>query len=63
MLELGDALARRDLPIVVGAHTGFARHLDVVLQCRAARPSLTVHTDLDDVINELQGLLRWTPSP
>jgi hypothetical protein len=46
MLELGDALARADLPIVVGADRGFPRYRDVVLQCRAARPALTVHTDL-----------------
>jgi hypothetical protein len=59
MLELGDALARTDLPIIVGADPHFPRYRDVVLQCRAARPSLTVHADLGDVVTEMQQLLRW----
>lgn len=62
MLELGDALARPALPIVIGADPRFPRHRDVVLQCRAARPGLTVHTSLNEVITGMQNLLRWQPT-
>lgn len=61
MLELGEALARPELPIVLGADPQFPRHRDVVLQCRASRPGLTVHTSLNEVITELQNLLSWQP--
>lgn len=61
MLELGEALARRELPIFVGADPEFPRYRDVLLQCRVARPDLTVHTDLGGVIGALQNDLRWRP--
>jgi len=61
LFELGDALARPELPVVVGADPRYSRHLDVVQQCRAARPQVIVHDDLDSTVAELQTLLRWRP--
>jgi hypothetical protein len=52
LLELGQALGegRR---IVVGADPGYVRFADVLIQCEINRPTLTVHTTIDDVIAEV----------
>ncbi|MFD7161581.1 hypothetical protein ACFV9C_43840 [Kribbella sp. NPDC059898] len=62
LLELGAALARPELPIVIGAAPGYLRRTDVVLQCRSERPDLVVHDQLSDTITELRALLNWTPA-
>lgn len=61
MLELGEALARPELPIVVGAEPNYPRYQDLVRQCGAARPNLVVRNTLRDVVVDLQTMLRWGP--
>jgi hypothetical protein len=49
LYELG-AFAASDKPIVVGAHPGYPRRTDVVLQLSHARPGLIVHSSLESTI-------------
>lgn len=49
LFELG-AFAGSEKPIVVGAHPGYPRRTDVVLQLSHARPGLIVHSSLESTI-------------
>jgi hypothetical protein len=49
LYELG-AFAASDKPIAVGAHPGYPRRTDIVLQLSHARPGLTVHSSLESTI-------------
>ena len=57
LFELGGALAGRRR-IVVGAHPGYPRRADVVLQVPLFDPDLVVHDDLDDLIAATRESLR-----
>ncbi|MFJ9518459.1 nucleoside 2-deoxyribosyltransferase domain-containing protein [Kitasatospora sp. NPDC101801] len=50
LLELGAALGE-GRPIVVGAHQGYGRRLDVVGQVRLAAPGLPVHGSLEETVD------------
>lgn len=57
LLELGEALARPRLPIAVGADPGYPRALDVVIQCRYARPDVEVRDTLEATVRDLVTLV------
>ncbi|SBW27984.1 hypothetical protein FDG2_5489 [Candidatus Protofrankia californiensis] len=59
LLELGEMFARPAVPIVVGADPGYVRRTDVVLQCRYARPEVTIHSTLVDTVAALITTMGW----
>lgn len=58
LLELGEALARAELPVVVGADPGYPRVRDVEIQCGYARPELVVHATLAGAVAALRTVVR-----
>lgn len=56
LLELGAAL-ERDVPLVVGVHPAYERHLDVKIQVALRQPLLKIHRSVNELVEEIKAKL------
>lgn len=50
LLELGKYLARTDVELTIGTHPNYGRRLDVEVQTKLERPSITIWDNLDSMV-------------
>lgn len=59
LFELGKYCRDRSKHLIVGCHTEYKRRMDVVEQMKLVRPGLFVHSNLNDMVNELHYHLTY----
>jgi hypothetical protein len=60
LYELGWAISQPGKKIIVGYEPGYARSFDILTQLHLAAPSIHVHDDLQDVLQETKDYLSST---
>lgn len=58
LFELGVFSQRKDVRLIVGTHSEYARRFDVQVQMELARPEVVVHDSIEDMVSEYLSVLE-----